>query len=188
MKKLLYLFLLFIAVLYFGCGNSKTDLTKTDEGDIPQWYLNPPKDASYLYAVNTASSQDMQMAVDKATTAARAEIVRQAELKVNDLQKQFSEEIGQAENSTYLTQFTQATKTVTSTTLTGSLVKEKKIFKDGNTWRAYVLVEYPIGEANVALMNQIKKNNELYTRFRATQTFEELDKEVEKYEEWKSKN
>jgi hypothetical protein len=34
-------------------------------------------------------------------------------------------------------------------------------------------------------MQQIKKNNEMYTRFRSSQAFKDLDSEVQKYEEWK---
>jgi len=170
----------FVSVLFLiGCSSNK-DLTKTNEGDIPNWYLTPPQDPNFIFAVNTATSQDMQMAVDKAMTGGRAEVGRQLELKLSDLQKKFAEEVGQNENSTLLSQMTQATKTVVSTTLTGSSLKDKKIYKDGNLWRAYVLVQYPLGPANQALVEQIKKNNELYTRFRASQSFEELDKEVEK--------
>ena len=60
-----------------------------------------------------------------------------------------------------------------------------KIVKDGNNWRAYVLIEYPLGAAQEALREQIKKNEQLYTRFRASQTYKELDDEVQKYENYK---
>ena len=33
------------------------------------------------------------------------------------------------------------------------------------------------------MINQVKANQELYTRFRATQAFEELEKEMKKLEE-----
>ncbi|HQT92587.1 MAG TPA: hypothetical protein PL001_11240, partial [Candidatus Kryptobacter bacterium] len=48
-----------------------------------------------------------------------------------------------------------------------------------------VLVEYPIGAANEALMQQIKNNNQMYTRYRASQTFKELQDEVDKYDKYK---
>lgn len=182
MKKLLFSVLFSAALFIFiGCGSSTVDLPKTDVGDIPEWFLNPPTDPNYLYAVSTETSRDLQMAVDKATTSARTDISRQVEIKVSGLEKQFKEEIGVAEDSQLLQQFTQASKTVTNQSLTGSKVKEKKIIKDGNTFRAYILVEYPIGAANVALMDALKKQNELYTRFRSSQTFEELNKEIENY-------
>ena len=35
------------------------------------------------------------------------------------------------------------------------------------------------------LMEQVKANEQMYTRFRATEAFKELDAEVQKYEAWK---
>jgi hypothetical protein len=56
---------------------------------------------------------------------------------------------------------------------------------DGSLWRAYVLVEYPVGAASQAFLQQMKKNEQLYTRFRATQTYKELEDEVKKLDDAK---
>ncbi|MBW7888859.1 MAG: LPP20 family lipoprotein [Bacteroidetes bacterium] len=173
-----------LAVL-IGCGGSKP-LPTTDTGDVPDWYSNVPSDPNYLFAVNTSTSKDMQLAVDKAVQAARAEIARQVELKMTGLQKRFQEETGIGDDSQLLDQFTQASKSVVSTSLTGSKEKQKKIVKDGNNWRAYVLMEYPLGAAQQALREQIKKNEQLFTRFQAAKTYKELDDEVSKYEQSKA--
>lgn len=183
MRYALALFIFFIVGL-IGCSSQKA-LQTADAGDIPDWYSNPPQDPNYMYASNTQSSQDMQLAVDKATAAGRADIGRQIETRIQGLQKRFSEETGTGNDAQLLQMFTEAEKTVVSTTLSGSHVKSHKIVKDGDLWRAYVLVEYPIGAANQALMEQLKKNDQMYTRFRASQTFKELDDEVKKYEEFK---
>lgn len=174
----------FFALLLIGCGGSQP-LPQTDTGDVPEWYSNVPADPNFLYAVNTSTSKDMQLAVDKALQAARTEVGRQVEVKVNALQKRFQEETGIGDDAQLLDQFTQASKTVVSTSLSGSKEKQKKIVKDGNNWRAYVLIEYPLGAAQEALREQIKKNEQLYTRFRASQTYKELDDEVQKYEDYK---
>lgn len=185
MRSLSYLLLLVVVSLFVvGCGGSKS-MEQTATGDIPDWYSNPPKDPNFFYAVNTQVSQDLQLAFDKATQGARTEIGRMVETKVNGLQKRFTEETGTAGNAQLLDMFTQASKTVVSTSLSGSRVAKQKQLKDGNNWRAYVLVEYPIGAANEALQAQIKNNEQMYTRFRASQTYKELDDEVQKYEEWK---
>lgn len=173
-----------IALFLIGCGGSQP-LPQTDTGDVPEWYANVPADPNYLYAVNTSTSKDMQLAVDKAIQAARTEVGRQVEVKINALQKRFQEETGIGDDAQLLDQFTQASKTVVSTSLSGSKEKQKKIVKDGNNWRAYVLIEYPLGAAQEALREQIKKNEQLYTRFRASQTYKELDEEVQKYEQYK---
>lgn len=84
-----------------------------------------------------------------------------------------------------LQQFTQATKTIVSTSISGSEISKKEVLKGGDYWRAYVLIEYPIGEANFLLQQKIKSNKNMYTRFRESQAMKELDNEVEKFEKWK---
>ena len=167
-----------------GCGGSKS-MQSADTGDIPDWFTNVPQDPNFLYAANTQASQDLQLAIDKAVTGARSEIGRQLEVKMEGLQKKFSEETGTGSDAQLLQMFTQAEKTVVSTTLNGSRVKYQKQVKDGQLWRSYVLVEYPIGAANTALMEQIKNNNQMYTRFRASESFKELQDEVDKYDKYK---
>ena len=174
-----------IAIVLIGCGGGPKSLESASECDVPDWYSTVPQDPNYLFAARTAVSQDMQLAIDKAMTDGRAEIGRQTELKIQGLQKRFDEEVGVNADAQLMSQFTQANKTVVSTSLSGSRVKEQLTCKDGDLYRSYVLVEYPIGAAHEALMQQIKKNNEMYTRFRASQAFKDLDSEVQKYEQWK---
>jgi hypothetical protein len=184
MKKWLLFVLPVLGVAIIGCGGSKP-LQSADTGNIPDWYTNVPQDPNYLYAPNSESSQDMQLAVDKATAAARADIGRQLQVKIEGLQKRFTEETGTGTDAQLLQSFTDAEKTVVSETLNGSKAKNQKIVKDGGLWRAYVLVQYPLGAANETLMQQIKNNNQMYTRFQATQTYKELQDEVDKYEKSK---
>lgn len=188
MKKQLTFILAFALLLFLtSCGGSK-ELAKTDSGDIPDWYLTTPEDPDHIFASASATSRDMEIAISKATTEARAKIARTLEIKVNSMQKKFEEEVGQGENSEFLSQFTQATKTVVSTELNGSKITKKKITEDGGNWRAYVLAEYPIGAAQQAFLNQISKNDKLYTRVRAGDAFKELGEEVKKYEDSKQGN
>lgn len=146
--------------------------------------VKTPSDPNYLFANGFAESQDLQVALDKATLNARAEIGRQLELKLTGMQKSFAEEVGEV--GTELNQFfSTTTKTVMSTTLTGSKIRESKYKEKKGVYEAVVLVEYPIGAANSALLEQIKKNQNMYTRFQASQSFKELEAEVEKYEQFK---
>jgi len=184
-----FITLLFISVLalsLIGCGGNKT-LTQTKTGDIPDWYKQLDKDESFFFSATTATSKDIQLAVEKAEAAARAAIARNVDVKVSGLQKSFQEEIGTAEESNLLQQFTSTSKTVFSTNLTGSKILKKEIVNDGTNYRAYVLMEYPVGAANEALLQQLSKQKELYTRFQASKAFKEMDDEVKKYEEWKQK-
>jgi len=176
--------LLLLAIFIMGCGGSKP-LVQTKASSIPEWFSNTPQDPNFLYAARTATSRDLGLAIDKAVTNARAEIARQYEVKVTGLTKSFQEEIGSSEDSEINELFTQTVKTVVSTTLMGSRASKTTHVRDGNNYRAYVLVEYPIGAANQAFITALKANQNMYTRFRASEAFKEMDEEVQKYEEWK---
>ena len=184
MKKWLLFLLPVLGSVIIGCGGSQS-LQSAGTGDIPDWYTKVPQDSIYLLSPNSQASQDMQLAVDKAMAGGRADIGRQLEVKIEGLQKRFTEETGTGNDAQLLQMFTEAEKTVISTTLNGSKAKKQKIVKDGDLWRAYVLVEYPIGAANEALLQQIKNNEQMYTRFRATETYKELQDEVDKYDKFK---
>jgi hypothetical protein len=69
--------------------------------------------------------------------------------------------------------------------MNGTRVKNQDIKVENGIYRSYVLMELPLGAANAALMQQIRNNENMYTRFRATQAFDELETEVEKYEQFK---
>ncbi|MFQ5650894.1 MAG: LPP20 family lipoprotein [bacterium] len=173
-----------MAISVMGCGGSKP-LTQTRIDPIPEWFTNTPQDPNFLYAARTGASRDLNLAIEKAITSARAEIARQYELKIDGLTKSFQEEVGTDEDAEINQLFSQTIRTVVSTQLMGSRASKTAHVKDGNNYRAYVLVEYPIGAANQAFMNALKANQNMYTRFRASEAFKEMDDEVRKYEEWK---
>jgi len=165
-----------LALFVMACSGSKQSLQKVDTGDIPPWYLNPPVDPAFVYATSSATSQDMQMAINKAEQDCRAEIAREVESKVSALTKKFDEETG-GKDAQLLTSFTSASKTVASTSLSGAKTKQRDVKKDGDMFRAYVLMEYNVAQS---MVSQLKKEEQLYTRFRATQTYKELEDEANK--------
>lgn len=171
-----------VLAAFGGCGAPATNLApeanKKTISDLPEWYINNPDDPNYIFATATMTSKDLQLAVDKAATAARTQLAQQLEAKFANLTKQFQEEVGAGESSELLQQFTSATKAVTQQTLNGSKIDKKDIQSESGIYRASVLMSLPIGPANQMLMDKLKANQDLYTRFRATKAFEELDKEL----------
>lgn len=169
-----------ILALFFqiqGCGG------KSAMG--PDWFLNPPKDKDYIYASATDSSSNMQYAIDKASSLARDQIANTIGTKVMSMFKRFREEVGEGETPEFMTMTTNVSKQVVSEVISGTEVVKKEVSQKGNVFHAYVLMRMPIGEANSALMARIKANQNLYTRYRASQAFKELNDDVEKYEKFK---
>jgi len=175
-----------LTLSFMSCGGSKP-LTNTNIDPMPEWFTNVPQDPNFLFAPSTDTSPDLNLAIQKAMVKGRAEIGRQYEVKVEGLTKSFMEEVGNPDEPEMNQMFSQTIQTVVSTQLRGSRAKKTTYVKDGNNYRAYVLVEYPIGAANQAFMEALKANESMYTRFRASKAFEEMDDEVKKYEEWKEK-
>ena len=152
---------------------------------LPQWMTAPPQDEKHFYGVATATSKDLQLALDKASTDARVEIGNQVEIRIQGLLKKFKEEIGHGEDAQLTELATKTVKQVVSNSLSGSRIKEQKFLREGGVYRAYSLVEYSTGAANQELLNQIKSQKEMYTRFLDSKAFKELDDETKRYEEWK---
>jgi hypothetical protein len=180
-------------LLLVSCG-SKTvttgqlvepEPTPTNKLKVPEWFTNVPEDPNYLYSSATAESRDLQHAVNTAKEEGRADIARQMRTKISGLFKRFREETGVGEDAEFLAMETDVSKSVVSETLVGCKTKYQDVLKEGTGYRAYVLMELPIGVANEALLAKIKENQQMYTRFRASQAFNELEEEVEKYEQFK---
>jgi hypothetical protein len=155
--------------------------------DAPHWYTDPPKDNDRLIGVATATSRDLQTAIDKAKQDGRVEIARQLDLRVAGLSKRFVEETGLNEDAELLGMFSQVSKTVVSDSLNGTRLTKQQLDREGGTYRAYVEMEMPIGEANARFLEKIRSHERLHTRVRASEAFEDLDREVQAYEEWKRK-
>ncbi len=173
---------LVVLLLLSGCGSTgKTDLAPSPRGQVivPEWFEIIPTDPNHLFAAATMTSRDLQLAVQKAQTAARTDLAQQMSVRLGNLTKQFQEEVGLGDDSELLQQFTSATRIVTDQTLVGSQVDQQEINAESGIYRAYVLMSLPIGQANQLLMQKIRENESMYTRFRATQAFEELNRELE---------
>ena len=180
----LSLVLLAIAALSLGCGGKTA--SKGNSLGLPEWFQALPEDPTYIFAVATSTSRDLQMSVNKAKQQGRVDIAQQMETKVKSMIKQFNEEVGLGEDAEFLSQTTEVSKSVTSKVLNGSKARKVETVKEGEIiYRSYVLMEMPIGPANTALMEAIKKQQNMYTRFRASQGFQELEGEVDKYDQFK---
>lgn len=185
MRAFQILLALALVVGVVACGGKQKPAEFKKGVDSPDWYVKPPTDNDRLLGVATATSLDLQTAVDKAKQDGRVEIARQLDVRMEGLTKRFVEETGLNQDAELLGMFTQVSKGIVSDSLNGSRVARQQLGTEGNVFRAYVMMEMPIGEANAAFLEKIRSQERLYTRFRASQAFEELDREVQEYEEWK---
>ncbi len=153
--------------------------------DAPSWYTKPPVKEGYRYEAATSTSQDMQLAIDKARTAASTTMAGLVHSEWNGLTKRAQEETGLGPDSHLIDQFSQTTEQIISTELRDLRVSETIVQEEksdvGKIYRGYVLIEFDENAANKRLLQQIKENEQLYTLMRTTEMFEEMEKKVEEY-------
>jgi hypothetical protein len=180
-----------LAAVAAACGRGKRadDLTPTPNREtirnLPSWYLKPPRENDFVFGTATATSQDLQVAINKAQADGRLALAQQLEVKYSALTKRFAEEVGRGGDSQLLDQYTQVYKAAVSQVLYGSRARQQAVRPEGPVYRATVLMELPTGEASRRLLEQLRANEQMWTRFRASEAFKELDAEVQRYEAWK---
>ena len=69
---------------------------------------------------------------------------------------------------------------IPETTLVGYKVTESKVINEKGRYRYFTLLEYPIGEKNQELLNQIKQDEILSTQKDADKAMADLEAEIEK--------
>ena len=164
-------------LLLAGCaGKIESGTTEARASrDIPKWALERPVVEGMLYGVGQARKQNPSLAKKVAALRAREEIAAAVKVKVESLMKDFMQESGVGERAQAL-EFTSAvSKGVTDATLTGSMIKEAYLAKDGTY---FIMVEYSLDEVRrnaIAIARQVEAlNNE----FGAKQAFESLEGKI----------
>ena len=177
-------------LLFIGCGSrSGPDLSpeasRKTVKNLPDWYLNTPVKEGFKYQTAEATSQSMQLAVDKARVAAVSNLSQMIKSEWNGYTKRVQEETGMGSDSKLLDQFSSTQENVISNQLEGVIVKEKDVQvenSDGTRiYRVFVLVEFDENAAQEKLLAQIQADQELYDAIKASELVDEMEKKVEEY-------
>jgi hypothetical protein len=186
MKKLTAL----VCVLLSACSVFKSDQQVQREeakkevakqiDQIPDWYLKPPKDADALYEKAAAKSRDLQMAVNKATMLARAQLAITIQGEVNSIMKMFMDENGpingaQVSNNVSVTTVQEALKM----RLNGVQEEKTQVYQDGDKYVAYVLLKYPLGDMNRIVVDQIRQDDAANSRARSDEAYDEIERKIQ---------
>ena len=130
-------------------------LVKKTAGGIPHWMKKVPQKENAYYSTGTAISADLQLSIDKSTLNAKRTLADRINGEMSAQIKTFMIESGQG-NGILSNDVEQVTKN-----------------------RTYVLIEYPVGQANDILVEQVRRNNLLYSKIRVSKSFKELEESVD---------
>ena len=191
MKYNLVTFMITCTLILTGCGSRggpdlSPEASRKTIKSAPEWMLTQPHKEGFRFQASTATSQDMQMALDKARTSSATALAGLIESEWNGLVKRAQEETGLAENSKIIDQFSNTQEQIISNRLQDIRVAKRELQEektdDGRRiYRSYVMVEYDEGAAQKRLLAKIKADEQLYNALRATELIEEMEDKVEAY-------
>jgi hypothetical protein len=160
---------------------AKAAATSQTVEELPDWYLNLPQDQYGVYAAGTSTSPDLQLAMDKAALTAKRSLADRINSALSSKMKEFVTEIGQGEDTEVVSEVERVTSNlITEVNVSGYSQKDAKVLAQGGKYRAYVLLQYPIGKANKMLVDQVKKSRVLEARLRASKAFKELEDDIKR--------
>ena len=160
---------------------AKVEATKQTVEELPDWFINLPRSDHAVYAAGTATSPDVQLAMDKSELNAKRSLADRINSALSSKMKEFIAETGQGEDTVVVTEAERVTTNlITEVNVAGYNRTKSKILAQGRQYRAYVLLEYPVGKANRLLVDQIKKNRVLESKLRASKAFKELEEDIKR--------
>ncbi len=179
-RSILGLLSLAVCIGFTGCKSPPKMDSDKSMFDYMQEQVGKIGEEGGMAAVGIGESRKPDMAIAKAKLEARKNLAQLVQVKIENLEKAFAEEVGDAETSEINQLFSSATKQITSQTLMGTVPKMQKFETDDGVTTAYVLMVLNPSIIDASLKNANAKH--LYERFRASKAFEELDKEIKEYE------
>ena len=154
---------------------------------IPEWYLMPPQGSDVLmYVRGSAVSDQLQLALDFATNAALKNLGKKVETRVASKAKQTIRQAGIGEDQVSKTEINLISSTVMDeVTLSGyETVETKLVPLDSGSYRAFILLKYPVAKAYKTYIEKMEKSPKLkgrLTEIKGTDIYKELQKAVAQY-------
>ena len=147
----------------------------------------PPQGTDVLmYVRGTAVSDQLQLALDFATNAALKNLGKKVETRVASKAKMTVRQAGIGEDQASKTEINLISSTVMEeVTLSGyKTVETKLVSLDSGSYRAFILIEYPVAKAYKSYIEKIERSSKLKGRLtviKNTDIYKELKKAVAKY-------
>lgn len=145
--------------------------------DLPSWYIKAPASTEdYVYLSGTGVSSDLSMSHQKALLDAQLKLADKINGVLNALVKSNKDDTAGTVNSdrTSIT----IKKVITDTAITGYHIEDSRVLTENRGYRTFVLVRYPVGDANRMLKEKLQRENQLnQTSEEAAQR--ELEQEIQ---------
>lgn len=124
--------------------------------DIPSWYIKAPASTDeYIFITGTGISTDLSMSRTKAMLDAQYQLADKINGMVDAVVRQSRQDSGATMNGDSTSSYIR--KTISQTPISGHHLEDTRIMAENKAYRTFVLVRYPLGDAN-KLLKQFSKS------------------------------
>lgn len=149
--------------------------------DAPKWYTKVPESTpNFMFIAGTGSSRNLTLARDKAVLDSEKQLANQIDALVNSRMKEYVREVGATNTPITISDIETVTKKViVEANIAGYAMNKTIVVPEGKYYRWYVLLEYPVGEANVLrTIKETEKQLRMFNRDK-DKAFDELQLEID---------
>ena len=126
--------------------------------DVPPWYVKAPASTDeYMFITGTGLSSDLSMSRAKALLDAQHQLASKLNGVIDAAVRQQRKDTSGTVNSDYTS--VTIRKNIIETAITGHHLEDSKIQAENRGYRTFVLVRYPVGDANKLLRQQEQKDS-----------------------------
>lgn len=152
-----------LALSVAACSSTKTQGTfQSDAGwgnkeaNIADFYLEPPAHtATDAYFAGTAVSRDLSMANEKAKLDAERKLANFLEGRVKTMTRTYKVDGGNGDENAYAEKTEVVAVKAAKASIAGAQRVNIKVYQEGKLFRVYVLMKFPLGEANKIAQRQL---------------------------------
>lgn len=154
-------------------ASGKVENTQTI--DLPAWYIKAPASTEdFVYVTGTGISSDLSMSRTKALLDAQVQLADKINGMVNALTKQTRRDDSGTVNTDKTSQTVK--KVIIDTAITGYHLEDSKVMAENRGYRTFVLVRYPLGDANRLLKDKLQRERQ--DKDDEAAAVDELEKEI----------
>ena len=180
-KSVILIGAMVIVGILSSCGSSPTPKT-TPYNELMK-IANGMRKSGAITSVGQGQSKREDIARDKSHTDARGKMSQAMESKVSTLNKSFQEELGTGDDTEINEAFTDVVKVVSKAVLNGAFPEEERMNEKDGIITIYTLMVIDPATFNQSFLDEMKSKPKLYERFRASQAYDELQKEMDAFDQ-----
>jgi|TARA_Y100000296_G_scaffold76866_1_gene97902 hypothetical protein len=166
-KVLKYIIIGLLGITLANCSSNTYKIKKESKNQVlkvPSWYMKDysenkecgtkmfgkKKDKKCVFGVGTSTSPDLELAIDKATMIAKAEVADKIKGEMNKKAKIFTTELGKSQTKTVVTDVeTTIVNIIKNTPVRGyEVFKQEVTLTKNGYYRAWIGLRLPMGPYN----------------------------------------